>query len=117
MNLYDKAHELARALEASEEMRQLLQAKEALAGDEAAAKMVREFLNLQVQAEYHQLLGKEGEFEGAAQLQQLGVLVQNNHVAREYLEAFMRWQRTAADIQKIIGDVLGRGLPETDAQA
>lgn len=39
-------------------MRQLLQAKEALAGDEAAAKMVQEFLNLQVQAEYHQLLGK-----------------------------------------------------------
>lgn len=33
------------------------------------------------------------------------------------LEAFMRWQRTAADIQKIIGDVLGRGLPEADAQA
>jgi len=43
MNIYDKAHDLAKALNTSDEYQAVLKAKQPLASDALAKKMVNEF--------------------------------------------------------------------------
>lgn len=116
MNIYDEAHALARSIQNAEEMKRLVAAKEALVKDQAAEKMVRDFMRLQMQMEYARITGEEKESE-REELQKLAVLVENNRLAAEYLQAFGRWQRTAMDVQKIIGDAMRGGMLEWDLPA
>lgn len=115
MNIYDEAHALARAMEKSEEMQRLLRAKNALGTDSATAKMVTRYLTLQMETEYSRMLGKTPDEKALNEWRELQVLVQNNAAAKEYLEAFARWQVIAADIQKIIGDAMKPGMPDVGA--
>ena len=43
-------------------------------------------------------------------LQELAVLVSNNSNAQEYLQAFIRWNQVAADLQKIVSDAMAQGM-------
>ncbi len=116
MNMYDEAHGLARAMTQSTEMQRLVRAKAALAGEGATAKMVARYLTLQVEMQYSQMLGKAPEETVLNEWRELQVLVQNNAAAKEYLDAFGRWQVIYADIQKIIGDATKDGMPDIEAQ-
>lgn len=109
LNPYDKAHELARALQASQEYRALLAAKGAVEADAGAKKMVQDFLRRKMELEYEALAGKEdaAKLEG---LQRMYELLAMNGKAREFLEAYARFQRTMADISKIIGESVAEGL-------
>lgn len=109
MNPYDKAHELARALQASGEYRALLAAKEAIAADPDARKMVEDFLRKQMEREYEVFAGKEDAAKTEA-LQRMYELLAMNSKAREFLAAYSRFQRTMADISKIIGESVTEGL-------
>ena len=51
MNVYDKAHELSKALKNSDEYRSFLSAKQAVDSDEQAKKMVKEFILKQMEIE------------------------------------------------------------------
>ncbi|MDT8900554.1 YlbF family regulator [Anaeroselena agilis] len=109
MNPYDKAHELARTLKASAEYRTFLAAKEALAVDPEAKKMVQDFLRRKMEQEYEALAGKEDPAKAEA-LNRMYELLAANGKAREFLEAYLRFQRIMADISKIIGDSVAEGL-------
>lgn len=37
-------------------------------------------------------------------------MVSNNSDAQEYLQAFIRWQQVAGDLQKIVGDAMMQGM-------
>lgn len=110
MNVYDKAHELARGLKESDEYRAYLAAKEALGPDAAAKKMVRDFLAKKMEVEYDALAGKAEDKAKMDQLQQLYGLLSYNAKAREFLEAYSRFQRMMGDVSKIIGDAVAEGL-------
>ena len=112
MNIYDEAHARARAMEKSTELQRLVRAKEGLGADSATAKMVTRYLALQMEAEYSRMLGKNPDEKVLKEWNELQVLVQNNAAAKEYLEAFARWQVIAADVQKIIGDAMKPGMPD-----
>lgn len=113
MNIYDEAHALARSIQNAEEMQRLAKAKEDLCRDSAAEQMVRDFMRLQMQMEYARITGEEKDSE-REELQKLAVLVENNHLAREYLQAFGRWQRIAMDVQKIISEAMKGGMLDWD---
>lgn len=110
MNPYDKANELARALKESSEYRAFLAAKAGMEGDPDAKKMVRDFINKQMELEYEAMAGKSQDTAKTENLQRLYQLIAMNTKAREFLEAYMRFQRTMADISKIIGDSVAEGL-------
>ena len=38
------------------------------------------------------------------------VLVSNNSNAQEYLQAFIRWNQVAADLQKIVSEAMSQGM-------
>ncbi len=109
LNPYDKAHELARTLKASDEYRAFLTAKEAIAADPDAKKMVQDFLRKKMELEYEALAGKEDTAKTEALHKMYELLVMNGK-ARVFLEAYFRFQRIMADISKIIGDSVAEGL-------
>jgi len=110
LNPYDKAHELARALKASDEYRAFLAAKEAVEADPAAKKMVQDFLRKKMELEYEALAGKREDEARADGLRRMYEIIALNGKAREYLDAYLRFQRTMADISKIIGEAVAGGM-------
>lgn len=110
MNIYDKAHELARALKTSDEYRNYLAAKEALDTDSAAKKMARDFIVKKMEIEYEIMAGKPEDKGKVEQLQRMYDLVAYNAKARSFIDAYSHFQRIMADISKIIGDSVAEGL-------
>ena len=39
-----------------------------------------------------------------------------NSIAQEYLQAFIRWNQVAADLQKIISDAMAQGMDVLELQ-
>lgn len=110
MNTYDKAYELAQAVRDSDEMRRLTAAAENLKGNESAKSLVKEYLTEQMKADYARITGAAADESATERLRDLAVMVANNGAAQEYLQAFIRWQQIASDLQKIVGEAMMQGL-------
>lgn len=110
MNIYDRAHELAKALQNSEEYQNLLVAKKGIDGDEQARKMVKDFVTKQMEIEYEMMAGKKQDQEKTEQLQKLYTLLAYNKGAKNFLDTYLRFQRTSADVYKIIGESISEGM-------
>lgn len=106
MNVYDSAHELARALRECEEYRALKEAKDRLEADPVNKEMLLEFRRRRWEIEAEQAMGREVDEEKLKRVQQLGELVNNNPTLRDYLTAEFRFARLMGDIQKILADAL-----------
>lgn len=109
MNIYDKAHELAKALRDSSEYQGFLVAEHAIAGDETVKKMVRDFMKKKLEIEYSAMTGKQDK-EKTEQLQKMYELIALNPKARDFLDAHMRFQRVMADVYKILGESVAEGM-------
>nr|WP_296974749.1 YlbF family regulator [uncultured Dialister sp.] len=72
--------------------------------------MVKEYIMAQMKADYAKLAGQKEDEDGYKHLQELAVLVSNNSNAQEYLQAFIRWNQVAADLQKIVSDAMAQGM-------
>ncbi|GBG57101.1 UPF0342 protein [Sporomusaceae bacterium FL31] len=110
MNTYDKAHDLAKVLQNSEEYRTFLAAKKLVDTDEQAKKMVGEFITKQMELEYEMMSGKPEDKAKIDQLQKMYDLLVLNSKARDFMQAHMRFQRVMGDIYKIIGDSVAEGM-------
>ena len=107
MNTYDAAYALAKEIKESDEMKRLTEAAEKIKGDEEARKMVKEYIMAQMKSDYARIAGQK---EAYKHLQELAVLVSNNSNAQEYLQAFIRWNQVAADLQKIVSEAMSQGM-------
>lgn len=110
MTHYDRAHELASALKSCDEYRSLLTAKKLVDSDDQAKKMVKDFIMKQMELEYEVMAGKPEDKAKTEQLQKMYELLSFNANARDYLQAYMRFQRAMADVYKIIGESVAEGL-------
>ncbi len=106
MNVYDNANELAKAIKSSHEYKKLLAAKEGLAGDQDAGRMVKDFLEKQAQMQIEAMSGKPPDQAKTEQLQKLYELLSMNSKARDYIQAYMRFQMMMEDISKTIGEAV-----------
>lgn len=110
MQVYDKAHEIANILRQSTEYKNLLSAKQAIDKDPATKQLVQDFITKQMEFEFERMSGKPEDKTKMAQLQKLGEMLSLKSDARSYLEAYMRVQRTMADMYKIIGEAVAEGM-------
>jgi cell fate (sporulation/competence/biofilm development) regulator YlbF (YheA/YmcA/DUF963 family) len=106
MNVYDCANDLGKALRASREYDVLKAAKDKLSTDSKAKAMVKEFLLLSQEIEIAKYQKQDVPSEKKDKLQQLSNLLNLNHDAMEYLNAFMRFQMMMQDVTKTITDVV-----------
>ena len=102
MLIYDKAHELAALLSQSDEYARYRRAKEAAMANEATAAMLKEYHQLQLQAQAAAIAGSKDDkaMEG---LRRIGEFLQFNPNAAEFLMAEYALNRMLGDVYKILG--------------
>lgn len=107
MSVYEKAHELARALRESQELRELKRIKNTVFTSSKNNEMITDFKRKQFELQTEQLAGKEPEKDKLDQLQQLySILIANPDISK-YFEAEYRFDRMVSDIYKILGESIG----------
>ncbi|QCX32730.1 YlbF family regulator [Caloramator sp. E03] len=106
MNVYDKAHELARALKLAPEVIEYKSAMEKINSNPNHKRMVEDFRKKQLELYSQQLKGVEPSKEQIDSLNNLLNIISLNPEIRNYLEAEMRFSRLWEDIMKILGDAM-----------
>lgn len=106
MNVYDIAHQLARALRNSEEYQKFLEARSRVEADPKNKEMLRDYRRSQWEFQKARLLGKELGEEEKERVKRLTELVNLNPTLSELFSCEMRFARLMADIQKILIDAI-----------
>jgi len=111
MSVYDKAHELARAISQSNEYLDLKNAFERIENDEEAKNMYKNFREKQIELQLEKMAGKNIE-EKTAQLEKLVQVLSFNEDLRHLLESEARFAILASDVQEILGKALDLKLED-----
>ncbi len=106
MNVYDSAHQLARALKDSEEFKNFNRIKEEISSNTELKEMLDDFQQKQLEIQTQQLFGNEIEEDKMQQIQQLYEIMGRDPKAAEYLQAEMVLSKMMADIYGILGEVI-----------
>jgi cell fate (sporulation/competence/biofilm development) regulator YlbF (YheA/YmcA/DUF963 family) len=109
MNVYDAAHQLARALSQSIEYKDFSRAQEELKKDPESEKMIKDLRTKQWELYVLKTSGKPTE-EAEKNLENLYNIINYNSTVRKYLEAEQRFATVMADIQQIISKAVGLDL-------
>ncbi|MDR0840311.1 MAG: YlbF family regulator [Christensenellaceae bacterium] len=107
--VYDKARELAKEIADSEEHAAYKQAKEKAMANATTAALIKQYHQLQMQAQAAVMAGKKDE-EQLNQLQKLGELLQLNADASAYLIAEYRLNIMVGDVYKILAEAIEADL-------
>ncbi|MDD2498003.1 MAG: YlbF family regulator [Desulfitobacteriaceae bacterium] len=105
MSIHDRAYELAKTIQQSEEYQKYLEAKEKLSKDEKNAGMLQEFRRQQVEIQIAEMQGEDIDLN-LEQLEKVYQILSLNPLINEFLTAEYRFARIIADIQKILGEAL-----------
>jgi cell fate (sporulation/competence/biofilm development) regulator YlbF (YheA/YmcA/DUF963 family) len=104
MNLYDKAHEIARLIKESPEYTSYKALKDRLYADENTKALLIEYKRIQFEAQAAYLAGNEPDASAMDKLKKLGEVLQFNSEVTEFFAAEYRFNTLIGDIYKIIGD-------------
>ena len=104
MNIYDKAHELARAFKTSEEYLNLMAAQRKLMADPSANKMFLDYRRKEIAYQTAMMAGQTPDDSELKTLENLAQIIGLNSSVREYIQAEARFGVIFGDIQRIIGD-------------
>lgn len=107
MNIYDKAHELARELKSCPEVIEFRNSSEKVQSNDLSAKMIKNFREVQMQAySEHMKNGKVSE-ETEKKVQSLAAVISMNSDVASYLQAEGKFAIIWEDIIKILNDAIG----------
>lgn len=106
MNIYDKAHELAKLLKSSPEVVDYKNKVESLKSNEANRKIVEDLRKKEFEVYSKQMQGMQVSKEEMDAIANLYSIIQHNTEIREYLEAERRFSILWQDIIKILGDAV-----------
>ncbi len=107
MNVYDEAHNLARAIKESGEFKEFDRMRKELEQDADASKMIGEMQQLQVQLQTAQMTGQEPDQDVMNRLQSLGTMIATKPVAARFMQAQGAFTIMMNDVFGIIGEAVG----------
>ncbi|MBM7581257.1 cell fate (sporulation/competence/biofilm development) regulator YlbF (YheA/YmcA/DUF963 family) [Caldicoprobacter guelmensis] len=110
MNVYDKAHELARALSASKEYRDYKAAKERIEQDETTKRMLKDFKKRQLQLQAAYLSGRQPDEKELDTFKKLSELIQHSPDISNFLQAEYRLNTLMSDIYRILSEAVDMDL-------
>ncbi len=105
-NVYDLAHQLARAIKNSQEYKEYVQKKNDLYKDEKNKKMVEDFREKVIDIQVKKMSGKEVSQEELDSVKKLEDILRLNPTINEFLIAEYRYSKLIEDISKIIGEAI-----------
>jgi len=111
MNVYDSAHELARAISASEEFKQYDEARIKVSEHAEIEKMIKDFQGKQMELQAKQMMGEELDENYIQELTQISAIVMQDPLAADYMTKEMRFAMMMQDVYGIIGEAIGAANP------
>ena len=107
MNVYDEAHNLARAIKESNEFKEFDRMRHEIEQDEEASKMIGELQQLQVQLQTAQMSGTELDADVMNRIQSLSTMIATKPVAARFMQAQSAFMIMMNDVFGIIGQAVG----------
>jgi cell fate (sporulation/competence/biofilm development) regulator YlbF (YheA/YmcA/DUF963 family) len=106
MNVYDKAHELARAFKESGEFKEVRQANDRVSADPDAKRMLEDFRGKQMELQQKMMTGEMPPKDEMEKMEKQFEVINMNTDIRKLFEAERRLSVVMEDIQKIIAEPL-----------
>jgi len=111
-NVYDQAHQLARALARSPEYLEYKKVKEKLEANPENKKLMMDFRAKQMELQKAVLLGHKVDEAKQKQLHKMQEILTLNPAIAEFLQAEFRFSTMMMEVQKIIGEAVGLDFNE-----
>lgn len=106
-NVYDKAHELAKAMKEDETVTAYREAVKKVEADDVKKKMIEDFRTIQFQAYQDKTAQGEVSEDTKKRLQDLVAIIQLNPEIMEYLDVEQKFSILFDDIMKILNEAIG----------
>ena len=106
MNIYDTANKLAAEIKQTDEYKAYKISKQQIESNAEVKSKIDEFDKLRVEAQKAMLKGEANANELSVKLQNLYTELYQNEIAKNYLEAEMRFSVMVTDINKIISEAI-----------
>lgn len=110
MFVYDKAYELAKEIQGSDEYKEYKRLKDIVTADESVKPLLKDYKRLQLEAQAGYLAGNEPSAESMDKLKKLGEILAFNKEVTDYFAAEYKFQTLVSDVYNIIGDACDLGL-------
>ena len=110
MFVYDKAHDLAKEIQNSEDYKEYKRLKELVSADAHTKGLLSDYKKLQLEAQAAYLTGKEPDAETMDKMKKMGEVLQFNQDVTAFFAAEYKFQTMIGDVYKIIGDACDMGL-------
>lgn len=109
MNVYDEAHNLARALKESAEYKNYIAMKDEVSKNAELSAMINDFQDKNMQMQTQQMLTGQQPEGMAEQVQSLYQILSKDPLAAQYLQAEILFTKMVADVYGILGEVIRVG--------
>lgn len=109
MNVYDRAHELARELKVTPEIIEYREAVKKIESNESNKRMVEDFRRKQMELYSIQMQGMDPSKEQIDSINNLWNVIGLNPDIRGLMESEMKFSKLWQDIMKILNDAVGLG--------
>lgn len=106
MNVYNEAHNLAKAIKECDELKQYVALKKEIDANEELAQAIADFQSKQMEFQLSQMSGKEPDAEATSKIQELYAILMRDPKAAEYLQAEMRFSMMMNDVYKILSEAI-----------
>ena len=107
MNVYDEAHNLARAIKESQEFKNFDNIRKEVEKDETTAEMLKDLQAKQVEIQAAQMTGQEPSADTISQLQSLSAMIATKPLAAQYVQAEAAFSIMVNDVFGILGEAMG----------
>lgn len=107
MNVYDEAHNLARAIKESNEFIQFDALRKEVEKDEQVSSMLKDLQTKQMEIQAAQMTGKEPDPDTITQMQSLATMIATKPIAAQYIQAEGAFSIMVNDVFGILGEAMG----------
>ncbi len=106
MNVYDEAHNLAKAIKESNEFKEFDRIRKEVDDDKETSDMLKELTELQVQLQTAQMVGQQPDKDVFARFQSLNTMAVTKPLAMQYMQAQYALATMMNDVFGIVGEAI-----------
>lgn len=106
MNVYDYAHQLAKAMKKSNEFQEYKKLDEKIKANSHCQTMIDDFRKRQIQIQSMQMMGQEVDEKKLQELQSLYKVLMQNPLMAEFMHMEFKLSQMIEDIYKILGEAI-----------
>ncbi len=106
MNVYDEAHNLAKAIKESNEFKEFDRIRKEVDADKETSDMLKELTELQVQLQTAQMVGQQPDKDVFARFQSLNTMAMTKPLAMQYMQAQYALATMMNDVFGIVGEAI-----------